>query len=211
MHHYSHIDLDRCFGVFSKKCIIFWYSIITLLQLILDYKLFLPFLWRDISLSFSFVTVSELFCWIFFWNPRHFISNFITNQIICRFCCFSNYSFWKGFMCTCCRLYIRVKKLYVPLKFLFIFLTILCPITARKTIFPRSRNIMESSKRPIIYHLFINFLSEKKTVFPITVMFKTRTSHLSVNITFLSTSWLKKDGIFYHRKVQNKNFSLLSK
>ena len=112
-----------------------------------------------------------------FWNSRHFISNFITNQIICRFCCFSNYSFWKSFMCICSRLYRRIKKLYVPLKLLLIFLAILSPIPARKTIFPRFRNIMESSKKPSIYHLFINFLSEKKTVFPITVKFKTRTSH----------------------------------
>ena len=47
--------------------------------------------------------------------------------------------------------------------------------TARKTIFPRSWNIIESSKRPRKYHLSINFLAEKKTVFPITEKFKTRT------------------------------------
>ena len=50
-------------------------------------------------------------------------------------------------------------------------------VTARKIIFPRFRNIMESSKRPSIYHLFITFLAEKKTVLSITVKFKTRTSH----------------------------------
>ena len=49
-------------------------------------------------------------------------------------------------------------------------------ITARKTIFPRSWNIIESSKRPCKYHLSNNFLAEKKTVFPITKKFKTRTS-----------------------------------
>ena len=48
--------------------------------------------------------------------------------------------------------------------------------TARKTIFLRSWNIIESSKRPRKYHLSINFLAEKKTVFPITEKFKTRTS-----------------------------------
>ena len=49
-------------------------------------------------------------------------------------------------------------------------------ITSRKTIFPRSLNIIESSKRPCKYHLSNNFLAEKKTVFPITEKFKTRTS-----------------------------------
>ena len=32
-----------------------------------------------------------------------------------------------------------------------------------------------------------------------------------VNIIFPSTFWLKKDRIFHHRKVQNKNFSVISK
>ena len=49
-------------------------------------------------------------------------------------------------------------------------------ITARKTIFPRSWNIIESSKIPCKYHLSINILAEKKPVFPITKRFKTRTS-----------------------------------
>ena len=48
---------------------------------------------------------------------------------------------------------------------------------AQKTIFPNSWNIMESSKRPSKYHLSINFLNQKKTVFfLITEKFKTRTS-----------------------------------
>ena len=47
---------------------------------------------------------------------------------------------------------------------------------ARKTIFPRSWNIIESSKRPRKYNLSINFLAEKTTVFLITEKFKTRTS-----------------------------------
>ena len=53
--------------------------------------------------------------------------------------------------------------------------------TARKTIFPRSWNIKESSKRPRKYHLSINFLAEKK------------------------------DHISHHRKDQNKNFTATSK
>ena len=38
--------------------------------------------------------------------------------------------------------------------------------TARKTIFPKSWNIMESSKRPSKYHLSINFLPQKRPYFP---------------------------------------------
>ena len=53
--------------------------------------------------------------------------------------------------------------------------------TARKTIFPKSWNIMESSKRPSKYHLSINFLAQKK------------------------------DYIWHQRKVQNKYFSVISK
>ena len=53
--------------------------------------------------------------------------------------------------------------------------------TARKTIFSRSWNIIESSKRPCEYHLSINFLTQKK------------------------------DRISHHRKVQNKNLPVISK
>ena len=83
--------------------------------------------------------------------------------------------------------------------------------TARKTIFPRSWNIIESSKRPSKYHLSINFLAEKKAVFPITEKLNTRTSQQRVNIIFPSTFWLKKDRISHFRKDQNKNFSVISK
>ena len=44
-----------------------------------------------------------------------------------------------------------------------------------KTIFPKSRNIMENSKRPSKYHLSMNFLAQRKTVFPISKKFKTGT------------------------------------
>ena len=47
--------------------------------------------------------------------------------------------------------------------------------TARKTIFPRFWNIIESSKRPRKYYLSIDFLTQKTPVFPITEKFKTRT------------------------------------
>ena len=46
---------------------------------------------------------------------------------------------------------------------------------ARKTIRPKSWNIIESSKGPSKYHLSINFLAQKKTVYPTSERFKTRT------------------------------------
>ena len=49
------------------------------------------------------------------------------------------------------------------------------PRTARKTIFPKSWNITKSSKIPRKYQLSINFLDKKKTAFPISEKFKTRT------------------------------------
>ena len=47
--------------------------------------------------------------------------------------------------------------------------------TARKTVFSRFWNIMESSKRPSKYYLYINFLAKKKDRIPITEKLKTRT------------------------------------
>ena len=47
--------------------------------------------------------------------------------------------------------------------------------TGRKSTFPKSWNIMENSKAPSKYHLSITFLAQKKTVFPISEKFKTRT------------------------------------
>ena len=38
--------------------------------------------------------------------------------------------------------------------------------TARNTVFPKSWNIMEISKRPSKYHLSTNFLTEKRSCFP---------------------------------------------
>ena len=68
--------------------------------------------------------------------------------------------------------------------------------TARKTVFPRSSNIMESSKTPSKYHVPINFLAQKKTVFPISKKFKTRTFQQSVNILFPRTFGSKKRPFF---------------
>ena len=39
-------------------------------------------------------------------------------------------------------------------------------LTARKTVFPRFWNIIESSKRPSKYYLYINFLAKKIRYFP---------------------------------------------
>ena len=66
--------------------------------------------------------------------------------------------------------YLAVKKLLVLLR----------GITSKyhsdfSTYFLSSGNIMESPKRPSKYHLSIDFLAEKKTAFPITEKFKTRT------------------------------------
>ena len=82
--------------------------------------------------------------------------------------------------------------------------------TARKSIFLKSWNIMESSKRPSKYPLSISFLAQKN-VFPISKNFKTRPFQQSVNIIFPSTFCLKKDGISHLRKGQNKNFSIIDK
>ena len=38
--------------------------------------------------------------------------------------------------------------------------------TARNTVFPKSWNIMEISKRPSKYHLSTNFLTEKRSCLP---------------------------------------------
>ena len=83
--------------------------------------------------------------------------------------------------------------------------------TARKTIFPRSWNIKESSKRPRKYHLSINFLAEKKTIFPITKKFKARTSQQLVYIVLTSTSWLKKRLYFQSPKSSKQELSRISK
>ena len=90
------------------------------------------------------------------------------------------------------------------------------PTTAQKTVFPGSWNIMESSKRPSKYYLYINFLAKKRPYFSsqnrnflvaqnknFSVISK---CHLS--ITFLSQ---KKQSISHFRKVQNDNFSVISK
>ena len=78
---------------------------------------------------------------------------------------------------------------------------------------------MESSKIPSKYHVSINFLDQKKTVFSIPKNFKSRTFsylvnmilHAKENIIFHQLFGSKKDRIFHLRKVQNKNFSVLSK
>ena len=66
---------------------------------------------------------------------------------------------------------------------------------------------------------FASTLWLKKTVFPITEMFKTRTFwqpitknfQQSVNIIFPSSFCLKKDRISHYIKVQNQNFLVISK
>ena len=58
----------------------------------------------------------------------------------------------------------------------YMYIYIYIYITAQKTVFPKSWDIKQSSKRPSKYHFYINYLAERKIVFPITEKFKTRTS-----------------------------------
>ena len=78
---------------------------------------------------------------------------------------------------------------------------------------------MKSSKIPRKYQLSINFLDQKKTVFPISEKFKTRTFPYSKNTVFHAKEYiilhqlfgLKEDRISHLGKVQNKNFSIIRK
>ena len=54
---------------------------------------------------------------------------------------------------------------------------------------------------PSKYHLSINFLAQKKTVYPISEKFKTRTFQYSVNIIFPSTFLLEKRPYFQSPKI----------
>ena len=83
-------------------------------------------------------------------------------------------------------------KTVLTKKFYTKFETFTIYFIARKTIFSNSWNIMESSKRSSKYHLSINFLAERKSVFPITKKFKTNFFQQSLNTIFSSTFWLKK-------------------
>ena len=83
-------------------------------------------------------------------------------------------------------------KTVLTKKFYTKFETFTIYFIARKTIFSNSWNIMESSKRSSKYHLSINFLAERKSVFPITKKFKTNFFQQSLNNIFPSTFWLKK-------------------
>ena len=90
--------------------------------------------------------------------------------------------------------------------------------TAWRTVFPRSWNIMESSKRPSKYYLYINFLPKKIPYFP---SLKSSNKNFSVtqnkNFSVISkyhlsiNFLLQKDSIFHPGKVQNKNISVISK
>ena len=93
-----------------------------------------------ISLSYLFVTVSELiFCEIF----ETFLilaENFITNRITSCFYGFLNYSFWSSFKCVCCRLFSMMNKfvaIFTTQDFAYIFTNIL-PIFLAKDKNPKS-------------------------------------------------------------------------
>ena len=80
-------------------------------------------------------------------------------------------------------------------------------ITVRKTIFRRFWNIIRSSKRQCKYHLSINFLAVKKTLFSITKKFKTRSFPESVSIIFQWTFWVKKRPYFpFPKNLKEERF-----
>ena len=83
--------------------------------------------------------------------------------------------------------------------------------TARKTIFPKSWNIKKTSKRPRKNYLSINFLAEKKTVFPITEKFETKLFSYQQILYFHLLFDSKKDLIFHLRKIRNKKILVISK
>ena len=71
--------------------------------------------------------------------------------------------------------------------------------TARKTMFPKSWNIMKCAKIPKKYELSINFLDQKKTVFSICEKFKTRTFPYSENAVFHA-----KENIILYQLFESK-------
>ena len=105
---------------------------------------------------------------------------------------------------------IKIQKLYVTVNYTI--------NTARKTVFQRPWNLMESSKRTSKYYLFIFSLkkdrfshhckSQNKNFSVATNKNFSVISKYHISINFLSP---KKDRISNHGKVQNKNFSVTSK
>ena len=91
--------------------------------------------------------------------------------------------------------------------------------TARKIKIPKSWNIMKNSKIPRKYQLSVNFLDQRKTVFPTSEKFKTRTFSYSKNMVFYIEENIilhqlfesKECRICHLRKVQNKIFSVFRK
>ena len=70
---------------------------------------------------------------------------------------------------------------------------------------------MESSKRPSKYHLSINFLAQKKTAFPSPESSKHELFSNQYISSFHQLFDSKKDRISHLRKVQKKNFPVISK
>ena len=102
--------------------------------------------------------------------------------------------------------------------FSFLFISLVQRKTARKIVFPRSSNIMKSSKRTSKHYLYINFLAKKDFIFhhrkaQSKNFLVAQTKNFSViskyhlSIDFLS----KKPCICYNGKAQSKYFSVSSK
>ena len=69
----------------------------------------------------------------------------------------------------------------------------------------QNKNFLVTSK----YHISINLLTRKKTVFPTTEKFKTRTFQLSVNIIFSINFLTQKEAVFtITEKFKTRTFQL---
>ena len=120
----------------------------------------------DMSLSYSFVTFSELiscefletFCNFTVARRSYRISNFITNQITNYFCFFLNYYFWSSFKCICCRLLSMIKTFLAVLftqVFIYIFNDIFAHILRKRLKSIAFYKYPISRLRWIAHHFFI--------------------------------------------------------
>ena len=83
--------------------------------------------------------------------------------------------------------------------------------TAQKIIFTKSCNIIKSSKSPTKGHLSINFLAQKRPYLPSPKLSKQELSSNRQISFFHKPFVLKKGRISHLRKIQIKNFTVISK
>ena len=122
------LPLDGWFGVLFKKLIIdvplLYYFINIRSSIIFCFSLEDIYLSWGISLSCSFVSVSELFC------SKSLSAILLTIKSPVAFAGFFHCFFWGSFKCICCKLLGMIKKFLdvLPLKFLLVWLRIFLPI-----------------------------------------------------------------------------------